>query len=108
MKLDYVLYLPSLNKPLANHLISLLRSSNKDCKGGKPLSRAVGSPWLGHLMNWKAWVKVVILVYKGLDSLLLICSFNIAQMATMDHKWIEVSDYLDRGSNPLQLGRALY
>jgi hypothetical protein len=28
-------------------------------------------------MDWEAWVKVVILVYKGLDSLLLIYSFDI-------------------------------
>jgi hypothetical protein len=75
--------------------------------GGKPLPRAVGSPWPGHSTNREAWVKVAILVYKGLDSLLLICSFDIAQTATMDYNWIEVGDYPGRGSNPLQPGRAL-
>jgi hypothetical protein len=85
VKLDHILYLPPLNKPLANHSISSLRSSNKDYKGGKPLPRAIGSPWLGHSTNWEAWMKVVILVYKGLDSLLLIYSFNIAQTVTMDY-----------------------
>jgi len=107
VKLDHVLHLPPLNKPPPNHPISPLRSSNKDCKGGKPLPRAVGSPWPGHSTNREAWVKVAILVYKGLDSLLLICSFDIAQTATMDHNWIEVGNYPSRGSNPLQLGRAL-
>jgi hypothetical protein len=52
-------------------------------------------------MNWEAWVKVAILVYKRLDSLLLIYSFNIAQTATMDHNKIKVGDYLGRESNPL-------
>jgi hypothetical protein len=64
VKLDHIPHLPSLDKSPANHLVGLLRGSDKDRKRRKPLPRVVDPSRPGHPTDREAWLEVTILVDK--------------------------------------------